>query len=146
MQWVIAALAAATVTAGFSLAALVVAVVESASSLARTFVKRISDLLDLLDEAGATARQLGEALRDTVRQLTAATRSAADDIGGTLADPAVVGMRRHIDAAAADAAIVSVGPDVHVRAQILDDAADRVNAEALVEAGKQRTEAEQDQG
>jgi uncharacterized protein YukE len=68
IQWVVAALAAATVTAGFSLAALIAAVVEQASSLARMFVQRMSGLLDHLEEAGVAARGLGQAMRDAAAQ------------------------------------------------------------------------------
>ena len=87
IQWVIAALAAAAVTAGFSLAALVAAIVEQAISLARTFVRRISELLDMLQTAGSTVRQLGEALRDTAAGLASATRHTAGDMGAALTRP-----------------------------------------------------------
>ena len=69
VMWVAGALATAAFTAGFSLAALSAAVAHQAASLSLTFVRRISALLDLLDEAGIAARELGEAVRSAAAQL-----------------------------------------------------------------------------
>jgi uncharacterized protein YukE len=69
VTWVAGALATAAFTAGFSLMVLGAAVAQQAASLALTFTRRISALLDLLDEAGTAARELGEAVRSAAAQL-----------------------------------------------------------------------------
>lgn len=62
----------AVITAGGSVATFVVGAVIQALDLARKIAHRVSQLLDVLQEAGGTAAQLSGAVRDTTAQVRAA--------------------------------------------------------------------------
>jgi hypothetical protein len=132
VQWVLAALAASVATAGFSLAALIAAVVEQAVSVARSCVQRISALLDLLDEAGANAARLGAAVRDTAAELGRAVRNTAGD-------PAVVATSRRMEEVIHDTVARAVPDGLEGGLDRAAAVADRTKVSALVEAGKQAT-------
>jgi hypothetical protein len=132
IQWVLAALAASVATAGFSLAALIAAVVEQAVSVARSCVRRISALLELLDEAGTNAARLGAAVRDTAAELGRAVRN-------TTGDPAVVATSRRMEEVVHDAVARAVPDGLERGLDRVTDAAERAKVPVLVEAGKQAT-------
>lgn len=72
IEYALAYLALALVTAGGSLGLLVETVVVKAIELGTSIARRVSQLLDALHAAGGTAAQLSEAIRDTAAQVRAA--------------------------------------------------------------------------
>jgi uncharacterized protein YukE len=139
IRWVLAALATSAVTVGFSLAALVAAVVEQAVALARSCLHRISALLDVLDDAATTAARLGRSVQDTAAQIARSARSTADGIGSALADPAVVATSRRMAEVAGDAVGRAVPDGVEDALRRAHAATDRPGVPVVVEAAKQFT-------
>jgi hypothetical protein len=139
IRWVLAALSASVVTAGFSLAALVAAVVEQAVALARSCVRRISALLDLLDDAATTAAGLGRSMQDTAAQIGRSTRGAAGGMGSALADPVVVATSRRMEEVARDAVGRALPDGVEDVLRRAHAATDHEAVSITVEAAKQYT-------
>jgi hypothetical protein len=89
LQDALAALAFAVVTAGGSVGTLILTVVVRAIDVADNIARRVSDLLDALSAAGGTAGRLGDAMRDTAAQVSAAApglRAAGEGIEQSVDD------------------------------------------------------------
>lgn len=86
IEFALLCLLSAVITAGGSVASFVVGAVVQAIELGQKIARRVSEVLDVLSEAGGTAAQLSEAIRDTTAQVRAAAprlRAAAESVTGT---------------------------------------------------------------
>lgn len=89
IEFALVCLLSAVITAGGSVATFVVGAVVQALDLAQKIARRVSELLDVLRDAGGTAAQLSGAIRDTTAQVRAAApgvRAAAESITDTADD------------------------------------------------------------